>query len=132
MGIYDKNSILSQQTSMRIEYGNRIKNERNRRKTNGLFILNAHPMQTGEKVQETLSDPLHRSPAYIIQQQRIEASGAGRSRGYYRPAAPQQVNWKYGFWKQQPGHIGARIGPYNASQEQSIWYRISGFMSGGK
>lgn len=133
MPLYDNHSDLSPQTNMRLEFGNKIKRRRNVEKCQGLLRLNTNPIhfQPGEKLSETASDPLHRKPEYIMLQQRLESPASGRSRGYYRPAAPQLVAWKYGYWRQQPGHIGARIGPYNANKEQSIWGRIAGFMSGG-
>lgn len=115
--------IYAPQTNMLVVYGSAYKVERNRRRIGQIFRYNALPMTSGIKFQETMSDPLHRKPEEIIRRARLEASVAGRSRGFIRPAAPGQVTWKYPYWNVQKNV--KPIGPYNQAVKQSILQRIS-------
>lgn len=116
-------------------FGSQYKIMRNRAITSGVMKMNygVDKIGSGVKVQETLSDPLHRDPRSIIYAARVEASIAGRARGHIRPAAPGQVTWKNSYWLQQRTRATrpTAIGPYiqGSLQKQSILYRISDTLS---
>lgn len=116
-------------------FGSRYKIERNRRLTFSVMTLNygTDKIGSGQKVQEALSDPLHRDPRSVLYAGRVEASIMGRARGQIRPAAPGQVTWKNSYWLQQRTRATRQtaIGPYiqGSLEKQSILYRISDTLS---
>ncbi len=122
-------AILSRNTNVYPAFGNEFKVKRNRMLTSSIMKLNygIWHIGQGEKPIETLNDPHHRKPEYIIARGREEMSIAGRTRGNIRPAAPGQVRWKNPYWRAQRPPVRQPIGPFvQASLEkQSILYRIS-------
>ncbi len=120
-------TVYAPGTNMQVVFGNSNKIQRNVKRVTGLFTLNARPMQSGEKFQETLSDPLHRPGADIMQIARTNASIAGPSRAHIRPAAPQQVSWKNSYTL--AAKTAAPIGPLDQQISKSILQRISSGLS---
>jgi len=122
-------AILSQNTNVHPAFGNMHKIERNRMLTRSIMHLNygIWHIGQGEKPIETLNDPLHRNPDYIIRRGREEMSIAGRTRGHIRPAAPGQVKWKNPYWRAQRPPVRQPIGPFTQGslEKQSILYRMS-------
>ena len=83
----------SQNTNVHPAFGSEYKIKRNVALTRSVMHLNygLWTIGQGEKPIETLNDPLHRKPDYIIARGREEMSIAGRTRGHIRPAAPGQT-----------------------------------------
>lgn len=134
-----RGAILAQNTNVHPAFGMDYKIKRNRDIVNGPVSVASHTWGIHGKepfgnIQEKLSDPLHRDVHVILQNARNEASIAGRSRGYIRAAAPQQVTWKNNYWVLQRtrGRRGTTIGPYGTVSSkqpaQSVMSRIGSFL----
>jgi hypothetical protein len=125
--------VYSQDTNVHPAFGVVPKIERNTRLVNSVFKQRAGVMLIGDRTQETLSDPLHRPPKYVLQQFRQNSGGLGIDRALIRPAAPGQVTWKNSYWRVQRPPYRSPIGPFTQGQleQQSIIYRISQFVRGG-
>ena len=139
-------AVFSNNTNVRPSFGMAYKIKRNVRITVGPVSVASqtwglHSSKLGLNVfgdiQTKLSDPLHRNPQDLLIKARQESSIAGRSRGYMRPAAPQQVNWKNTYWIQERtrGRRGTTIGPYGQASSkltsQSALSRVGSFLKGG-
>jgi hypothetical protein len=127
----DQGAIFSQGTRVQPAFGAIAKIERNRKLTARIMNLNygVDKIGSGLKWQETVSDPLKRDPAYLMQRWREQTSITGFARSRIRPAAPQQVTWKNDYWLVQRTRAlnPQSIGPYTISSlpQQSILYRLS-------
>jgi hypothetical protein len=124
---------FSQNTNVHPAFGVQPKIERNRRLVQSVYHQTQGYALIRDRNNETMSDPLHRPPEYILQKFREETSVSYRSRGMIRPAAPQLVTWKNQFWTMQRPPAMPVIGPFTQGQlqQQSILYRINNFLSGG-
>jgi hypothetical protein len=132
-GILSQQAAYSPNTNTHPAFGNVFKVERNRALTRSIMRLNYGVWTIGQGVKpiETFADPRRRKPQDIIRRGREEMSIAGRSRGAIRAAAPGQVAWKYPYWTAQRPPVRQPIGPFvqGSLERQSIWYRMSGFLS---
>lgn len=128
-----QNAQYSQNTNVHPAFGNVYKVQRNRRLTSSVMKLNYGKWHIGQGIKpiETTNDPLKRSPEYIVQEARAEASIAGRMRGFMRPADVRLTTWKNPYWRQQrPPQLGV-IGPFTQSSlpRQSILARVGDFFT---
>lgn len=125
--------VFSQNTNVHPAFGVQPKIERNRKVVNSVYTQTQGYMLIGDRLQETMSDPLHRNGRYILQAFREGSSVSGRSRGMMRPAAPQQVTWKNQYWRVQRPPYMPVIGPYTQGQlaDQSILARVNYWLRGG-
>lgn len=124
--------VFSQDTNVHPSFGVTPKIHRNKIETHSVYVQTQGYMLIGDRLSETMSDPLHRPPRYVLQRAREEGSIAGRSRGMIRSAAPGQVTWKNPYWRtQRPPYIPVQ-GPFTHGQlqDQSILQRINGFLGG--
>jgi hypothetical protein len=124
--------VFSQNTNVHPAFGVVPKIERNKKLVNSVYRQTQGYMLIGDRTQETMSDPLHRPPRYILEQFRINSSGLGRDRALIRAAAPQQVTWKNAYWRVQKPPYRTPIGPYTHGQmqSQSVLYRINMWLRG--
>ncbi len=125
--------VFSQNTNSHPAFGVVPKIKRNNALVNSVFAQRAGVMLKGDRVQETLSDPLHRPSQYILLKFREETSALGRDRARIRPAAPQQVTWKNSYWRAQRPPYRQPIGPFTQGQlpQQSILQRLNRWAQGG-
>jgi hypothetical protein len=127
-------SVYAVDTNVHPAFGVVPKLERNRQLVQSVYAQTQGLMLSATgRTSETMSDPLHRPPKYILQEFRVESSNAGRARGFIRPAAPGQVQWKNAYWRVQRPPYRTPIGPFTHGQleQQSIIQRMSYWMRGG-
>jgi hypothetical protein len=125
--------VFSQNTNVHPAFGAEPKIQRNRRLVQSVYHQTQGYALVRNRTNETMSDPLHRHPDYILQKFREETSVSYRSRGTIRPAAPGLVTWKNQFWTMQRPPALPVIGPFTQGQleQQSILSRINAFLAGG-
>lgn len=128
----DAPEVFSQNTNVHPAFGVVPKIERNRALVNSVYRQTQGYMLIGDRTNETMSDPLHRPPKYILQQFRQNTNTLGIDRALIRPAAPQQVTWKNQYWRVQKPPYRTPIGPYTHGQmqQQSVLYRINLWLRG--
>lgn len=124
--------VFSQNTNVHPAFGVVPKIERNRRVVQSVYRQTQGYMLIGDRTNETMSDPLHRPPQYILQQFRQNSSALGIDRSQIRPAAPGQATWKYPYWRAQKPPYVTPIGPYTHGNmpQQSVLYRINLWLRG--
>jgi len=124
--------VFSQNTNVHPAFGVVPKIERNKRVVQSVYRQTQGIMLIGDRTQETMSDPLHRPPRYVLQQFRQNSGALGISRALIRPAAPQQVTWKNAYWRVQKPPYRTPIGPYTHGQmqQQSVLYRVNMWLRG--
>jgi len=125
--------VFSMDTNVHPAFGVQPKIQRNTKLVASVFRYDAGVMLIGDRIQETLSDPLHRQPRGILQRYRENSGGLGIDRARIRPAAPAQVTWKNRYWRMQKPPYRSPIGPFTHGQlpQQSILQRARAWMSGG-
>lgn len=124
--------VFSQNTNVHPAFGVVPKIERNRKVVQSVYRQTQGYMLIGDRVQETMSDPLHRPPQYVLQQFRQNSGALGIDRAQIRAAAPAQVTWKNAYWRVQKPPYRTPIGPYTHGQmqQQSVLYRINLWLRG--
>lgn len=124
--------VFSQNTNVHPAFGVVPKIERNRRLVQSVYRQTQGYMLIGDRISETMSDPLHRPPEYVLQQFRQNSSISGRERGHIRAAAPGQVTWKNAYWRAQKPPYRTPIGPYTHGNmpQQSVLYRVNLWLRG--